>query len=127
MTDPGLPRPEDERGHTYAKLNFHRLGKRVLKAIAKEMGLQSGTYDIRSNLAGCGSSGEVTLHGEHIYIQFSQTALGSDAGFMYRYCDGRKDSTGGCNNWMNWDTLLNFPNCVAEFMRAATRNGNGTL
>ena len=115
VADSNLPRPEDERGHTFAKLDFHRLGKRVLKAIAAELGLQSGTYDIRSNLAGPACSGEVTLHGEHIYIQFSNDCMGDV--FLYRSCDGRKDYSGRGNNWMQYDDLLDLPRACEVFKR----------
>jgi hypothetical protein len=110
VTDPNLSRPEDERGHTFAKLDFHRLGKRVLRAITAELGLQSGTFDIRSNLGGPAVSGEVTLHGEHIYISFSE----GDS-FMYRSCNGRKDYTSGANHWMLWDDLLDLPRACETF------------
>lgn len=113
LTSSSLPCPANhENSHSYVKLNFHRLGKQVLRAVAKEMGLQSGTYEIRSNLGGWAVSGEVTLHGEHIYIQLSQTV-----GVLYRSCRGRMDFTGGDNNWMEWEKLYNLPRACEEFKR----------
>ena len=99
--------PNHENPHSYAKLKYHALGKRVLKAVAQEMGLQSGTYDIRSNLGGTAVRGEVTLHGEHIYIQLCEPMNGLEV--LYRSCKGRKDYSGGSNNWMRFDDLLDLP------------------
>ncbi len=90
-----------------AKEKFHKLAKKACKEIAEKLGLQKGTYDIRSNMAGIAVSGEVTLHGEHIYIQLGQGSFRDR--FMYRSCKGRKDYTGGPNRWMYWDTLARFP------------------
>jgi len=113
---PGL-----EDGHTYSKLEFHKESKALLRAIAKQMSLLNGTYDIRSNLAGPAVSGEITLHGENIYIQFSQTALGPDFGFMYRKCDGRKDYRGHQNHWMKWEDLLDLDKACSQFAAVAER------
>lgn len=108
--------PNHENPHSYTKLEYHRLGKSILKAIAKELGLQSGTYDIRSNLGGTAVTGEVTLHGEHVYIQLCES------GVMYRSCKGRKDYSGGYNNWMQVEELGNLPDACQRFKRIA--NGN---
>ena len=116
VTDPSLPVQQDrEDGHSLLKMEFHRKGKQVLKVIANELGLAPGTYDIRSNLAGRAVSGEITLHGEHIYINFEQSSLGDI--FMYRSCRDRKDCSGGSNNWMKWDALLDLPSACENFKR----------
>jgi hypothetical protein len=92
-----------------AKAKFHKLGKKVCQEIADLLKLEKGTYDIRSNQGGIAVSGEVTLHGEHIYIQLDQSVLSSlKDRFMYRSCKGRKDYTGGPNRWMTWFTLANY-------------------
>ena len=97
------------------KREFHTKGKRILRAIAEELGLQSGAYDIRSNLAGPAVCGEVTLHGERIYIQLTQSCLnGFD--ILYRACNGRKDYGGrGGNRWMSWNTLKNLNEACTIF------------
>ena len=81
------------------KETFHREGKKVLRALAKSMGLEAGSYDIRSNKAGIAVSGEVTLHGENIYVQLSQPCYGSGNEILYRTCNGRKDYSGNTNNF----------------------------
>ena len=110
--------PNHENSHSYAKLAFHSKGRAILRSIAKEMGLQSGTYDIHSNLGGVAVSGEVTLHGEHIYISFSE----GDS-FLYRSCNGRKDYTGWSNYWMEYDSLNDLSTACGIFRRVA-RLGN---
>ena len=111
--------PNHENPHSYTKLKFHRMGKRVLKAVAEEMGLQSGSFDIRSNLGGVAVSGEIMLHGESIYIVFSQGCMGNS--FMYRQCNGRKDYTGMANHWMDYDNLADLFAACQEFKRIANQ------
>jgi len=78
---------------------FHVEGKRVLLAVAKSMGLKRGDFDIRNNRAGIAVSGEVTLHTDRVYIQLSQPCYGRNNEVLYRACEGRKDYTGGANNF----------------------------
>lgn len=100
------------------KESFHRLARRVAKLVAEAMGLPPGSYDVRSNKAGSACSGEVTLHGERIYIQFGQGVFRDR--FMFRSCEGRKDYTGGPNQWMGWRELGNdFFGSVGCFRAAA--------
>jgi len=55
-----------------AKRLFHSRGKPQLRRIATALGLEPGSYDLRSNQAGIAVSGEITLHGDHLYVQVSQ-------------------------------------------------------
>ena len=105
--------PNHENPHSYTKLKYHSLGKRVLRAIAKELGFQSGTYEVRSNLGGTAVAGEVTLHGEHIYIQFCEPMSGLEV--LYRSCKGQKDYMGGGNHWMRYEDLYDLPKACEKF------------
>jgi len=100
------------------KEEFHRQGKRLLRVIAKRMSLPRGSYEVRSNMGGVAVCGEVTLHGEHIYIQLSQSCLGKDFGFMYRYVRDRRDYTGGTNRWMAWTKLMDLDENIHHFQEA---------
>jgi hypothetical protein len=102
------------------KARFHHLGKLVAARVATELGLPKGSYDIRSNPAGMAVSGEITLHGERIYIQFSQSSLNSDLDILYRSCDGRKDYTGGSNNFLTYSELANFDEAIEALARPMT-------
>ena len=95
----------DDHGFNDKKA-FHRLATAYLKEFAGVLGLARGSYDVRSNKAGVACLGEVTLHGEGIYIQLSQSSLGEQ--FMYRKCKGRKDYTGGVNQWMALSQLADI-------------------
>ena len=95
-----------------------RAGKKILKQLAKELGLVEGEYDLRVNKGGCAVSGDVYLHSDHFYVNLSQTCLGPDWGFMWRLCNGRKDYTGGQNRWAAWDNLLDLPK-FASIMKEA--------
>ena len=102
-----------------AKPQFHSGGKTVLRHIAKALNLPKGSYDIRSNLGGIAVSGEVTLHAENLYVQFSQSCLGLDWGFLARSCKGRRDYTGGTNNWIKWEELLDLPTLIKKLEKIA--------
>ncbi|MCC5610990.1 hypothetical protein LC612_30635 [Nostoc sp. CHAB 5834] len=102
------------------KSAFHKEGKKFLKALAKQLDLRDGTYDIRSNVAGMAVSGEVTLHGDHLYVQLSESCIGRrGVQMLYRSCEGRKDYCGGRNNFAfmadlnNGDTQAR----VVDYMR----------
>ena len=96
------------------KDKFHRDGKKVANALAKALGLDPGTYEVRSNKAGFGVCGEVTLHGERVYVM-----LGGDSfhGVLYRSCKSRHDYTGGVNQWMRWEDLGDLDTAAATIRR----------
>jgi hypothetical protein len=54
------------------KEQFLKMSRKLAAITAQELGLEQESYDIRVNKAGIAVSGEVTLHGENIYIQFGQ-------------------------------------------------------
>ena len=93
------------------KADAHKTTARQMRKLATALGLEAGTYEIRSNPAGIGSSGEVTLHGERIYVQ-----AGCLGGLLVRSCQGRRDFTGGLNNWLN-PSELESPERLAEKIR----------
>jgi len=103
-----------------AKRLFHHHARRQLRFLADALGLAPGSFDLRSNRGGCAVSGEITMHGETIYVQACQPATGHDSGVLYRVCEGRKDYTGGRNNFASLD-LLNDPGQLARTIRAACR------
>lgn len=86
-------------GDARHKEQFHTVARTRLRQLAKALGLPKGGYDIRSNKGGPAVSGEVTLHGEEIYIQASQSVMGNQNGILIRTCEGRTDYTGGPNHF----------------------------
>jgi hypothetical protein len=101
-----------------AKRLFHSRARSQLRRIATALGLEPGSYDLRSNQAGIAVSGEITLHGDHFYVQVSQSAMGYHSGVLFRTCKGRKDYVGGPNNFASLD-LLNRPGELAHWIREA--------
>lgn len=88
---------------------FHRHARARLKALALELRFPPGSYDLRSNAGGIAVSGEITLHHDAIYIQVCQPATGWDSGIMIRSCKGRRDYTGGANNFVPLRMLDDLP------------------
>ena len=98
-----------------AKRLFHQRAGKILKALATKLGYKKGEYDLCHNQGGIAVSGEITLHSDTLYIDFFQTL--PDYGFMWRTCKGRKDYTGGPNQWMRWEALNDLDK-VAATMKA---------
>ena len=99
-----------------AKGRFHREARRQLLALAEALGLAPGGFDFRRNEGGIAVSGEATIHTDRLYVQVSQPATGSDTGILFRSCDGRRDYTGGRNNFASLD-LLHRPAELAHLIR----------
>jgi len=79
--------------------------KSVLRATAKEMGLKTGEYDLRFNGGGSAVHGDTTLHTDSVYVQLSTDI---QLGVLVRSCQGRKDYTGGSNQWIDWAKFLSL-------------------
>lgn len=99
-----------------AKRSFHREAKARLKKLAADIGLAPGTFDIRTNMAGPASRGETTLHGEGIYVQVG----GLMNSILIRTCKGRKDYTGGPNNFASVGQL-DYPDALAFLVKGIMR------
>ena len=104
------------RGDVSRKGTFHRLGKEYLREVARLMLLREGTYDIRVNKGGPAVLGEVILHSDTLYVCLGGS-IPSDK-FYYRTCQGRRDFTGGANNWMLYTALREPFRAVMAFERA---------
>lgn len=90
---------EPVAGAERAKDRFHRTATARMRTLADELGLEPGSYGIRSNKGGPAVSGEVTLHHEKVYVQASQP-FGGGNGLLVRTCDGQRDYVGGRNHMM---------------------------
>ena len=97
------------------KVLFHRHGKALLKRIAEDLGYRKDSYDLRSNMAGIAVSGEITLHTDDLYIQFSCSAFGSDLQIMYRRCQHRRDYTGLRNHFLPFQALCDYNKVLSAF------------
>ncbi|SFQ10207.1 hypothetical protein SAMN03159463_05656 [Mesorhizobium sp. NFR06] len=104
------------------KRRFHMTARLSLKRLAAELALPSGSLDLRSNRAGIGVSGEITLHHDRAYIQVGQFGLSSGHGILIRTCRGRKDYTGGPNHFVALCMLEDIP-ALAAAVRTITGVG----
>jgi hypothetical protein len=86
-----------------------------LRKVAQHLGLRADQYILHSNPGGPGVWGEVILHTDKYYLQASQDQ--SDLGLLVRSCKGRKDYTGGPNQWVPF-TLLERPQELAAMLKA---------
>jgi hypothetical protein len=103
-----------------AKAVFLEQSAKLARMIAGKLGLNEDQYEVRINPGGIAVSGDVILHTDKLYVNFSKSCLGPDQGFMYRSCNGRKDYSGGQNRWMKWEALLDFDRAVASFAAIQT-------
>ena len=97
------------RGVAYdeaAKRVFHAEGRTAMRRLAEALCLDEGGYDIRTNKAGPAVSGEITLHGEEVWVQLSLSALGPDNEIVYRRVRGRSDHLGDRNRRASVRDLL---------------------
>lgn len=82
------------------KCAFHRDGRRFLKALAAELNLARGSFEVRSNEGGIAVSGEVTLHSDTLYVQLYESCLRPGVDVLYRRCNGRRDYCGAANHFV---------------------------
>ncbi|WP_328276164.1 hypothetical protein [Sphingobium sp.] len=97
------------RGVAYdepAKRLFHSEGRSALRRLAEALGLEDDSFDIRSNKAGPAVSGEVTLHGETLWVQLSLGPFGPDREVCFRRVRDRQDHIGERNNWASVRELV---------------------
>lgn len=80
------------------KKAFHTEAVKQLHSLARALGYQKGDYEVGTNFGGIAVSGETILHTDHLYLQVFQ-GMGKLGDILYRSCEGRKDYTGGRNNF----------------------------
>lgn len=98
-----------QRGVAYdapAKRTFHAEGRRALLRFADALGLAPGAYSIRSNPAGPAVSGDITLHGQNLWMQLSISPFGPGHEICFRRVRGRDDHIGERNHWASVQELL---------------------
>ncbi len=97
------------RGVAYdaaAKALFHADGRKAMRRLADALGLLPADYDLRSNQGGSAVSGEITLHGEEVWVSLGLGALGAGHEVCFRRVRGRRDHHGDRNRWASIRELL---------------------
>lgn len=104
------------------KKELHTVGKKALRALAKELNLEKGTYEVRSCLGGIAVAGEIILHTEKFYLQIHSQTFGSGLRVLYRTCKGTKDYCGGPNQYVELDDFFtkNFINKLRNMQEKET-------
>lgn len=103
----------DER----AKKLFLSDGRKALRALADALGLPDEGYDIRVQRGGVAVSGDVTMHGETIYVQLGLGVMGAGREVMFRKVAGRKDFIGDRNHFASVHELIKPGTLAARIRR----------
>ena len=108
------------RGVAYdepAKRLFHSEGRAAMRRLAEALGLETGAFDLRSNKAGPAVSGEITLHGETLWVQLSLGPFGPDREVCFRKVRDRHDHIGERNCWASVRELVEPDRFAARIRR----------
>ena len=108
------------RGVAYdetAKKLFHSEGRAALRRLAEALSLDEGSFDIRSNKAGPAVSGEITLHADMLWVQFSLGPFGPDREVCFRRVRDRQDYIGERNHWASVRELVEPDRFAAHIRR----------
>jgi hypothetical protein len=103
---------------------FHTVARARLRRLAAELGFPPASFDLRSNQGGIAVSGEITLHHEHVYVQVCQPATRADTGILIRTCEGRRDYTGGRNQFAPLSMLDDIPALAARVRTVMATGGS---
>lgn len=88
-------------------------GMAYLKALRTCLGWNGA--DVRYNRGGIAVAGDFYLHSDHWYVNPAiDTSTGSNVEVMFRTCKGKKDYTGGTNQWCSLDNLYETLRRVEE-------------
>ncbi|MDF0491502.1 hypothetical protein PX554_25625 [Sphingomonas sp. H39-1-10] len=99
-----------------AKRAFHSEGRTAMRRLAEALHLAENSFEVRSQKAGPACSGEITLHGEEVWVQLSLGYLGPDHEVLFRRVRGRADHIGDRNRWASVRDLLS-PDRFADRLR----------
>lgn len=100
-----------------AKRLFHAEGRAALRRLADALAFDEGSFDIRSNKGGPAVSGEVTLHGEDLWVQLSLGRCGPGREVCFRKVRGRDDHVGDRNHWASIRELVEPDRFAARIRR----------
>src|SRR5260221_213980 len=76
---------------------------------------------IADNLPAEHTPEEIVLNSDRLYVQFSQLSISATHGFMWRTVKGRKDYTGGPNQWASWQSVTDLPALALRMLAHVNR------
>ena len=85
--------PYDEQN----KAKYKAAALKFLRALAKYLNLEKGTFSIRFNAGGCAVAGDPILHHDKFYLNLYPGVCG---GGYWRECEGQKDYCGKQNRFV---------------------------
>lgn len=89
---------------SYNDANKQKFRKYALKLLRELRKLLQVDADVRFNPGGIAVSGDAILHSDVVYVTFNADAI-CGLGILYRTCEGRKDYSGGRNNFFHLSRL----------------------
>lgn len=85
-----------------AKRRWLNAARLACKSVAEDLGLEPGTFEVRTCKGGIAVPGEVILHAESVYLCLGAEVLtGEELIGFARSCKGKQDYTGGVNRWLS--------------------------
>ena len=104
---------------TAAKRRWLTAAQLACKSVAEDLGLEPGTFEVRTCEGGSAVPDEVILHGESLYLCIGTSKPGGKLVGYARSCEGRKDYTGGANRWLSiWMSFDKVVQVCREAMAA---------
>lgn len=104
-----------------AKRRWINAARLACNSVAEDLGLEPGTFEVRTCEGGIAVPGEVILHGESLYLCIGTSMPGGELVGYARSCKGRKDYTGGVNRWLS--TRMTFDKMVQVCREAMAARG----
>ena len=101
------------------KSDWLKTGRSICCKLAKALGLERGSFDVRVNPAGIAVSGDIHLHGEFVYVTLEQSSMGNM--FYWRFCAGRKDYCGKQNRWESFEVLNDLDTFAKKILSVENR------
>lgn len=109
------------------KNRFHLESKRVLRILAKQLGINAGDYELRSNKGGVAVSGEIILHSSSLYVQIHGAWSCRGIQILFRRCSGRDDMAGKVNHFAPIHALLDMKTLVERMNVVAGQVGGSRI
>jgi hypothetical protein len=100
---------------------FHRDAKAFLKSLAEALELSPNSFEIRSNKAGIGTSGEVILLAKHLHVELYENSTRRGITMVYRSRESMEDFAGGRNNFLFPEKLENDLEAQSRFIDECRR------
>lgn len=97
------------------KQAFRKEAMKLLRRLATELRLDRKDVDLRFNPGGIAVSGDAVLHCDFLYVWISRSVIRAGATVLVRECKGRKDYTGGRNQYIPTE-LLYTPSSAVEYL-----------